>query len=58
MIDDIRGIHCPNLMLEFIEGFDLTDQRLSEHSFDILTHFVKHMMNQIGFGVLNELHSI
>ena len=56
--DDIDGVHCPNLMLEHIHGFDLTDKRLKRYSFSVLVHFVKHLIDQIGNGVLRGLHSM
>ena len=56
--DDIKGIRCPNLMLEYIHGFDLNHQILKNYAFPMLLDFVTNMMKQIGFGVLNDLHSI
>ena len=55
---DIDGISCPNLMIEYIHGFDLSDDVLEQYSFPALIDFVKHLMNEIGFGVLNDLHSM
>ena len=56
--DDIKGVECPNLMLEYIDGFDLNDNTLKIYPFSHLVNFVKNMMDQIGFGVLNDLHSM
>ena len=56
--EDIEGVECPNLMLEYIPGFDLDHRLLHQYEFPILLNFVKHLMNQIGYGVLQELHSM
>ena len=56
--DDIQGVHCPNLMLEDIQGFDLWNTVLQQYEFSALVDFVRNMMDQIGFGVLNDLHSM
>ena len=56
--DDVKGVRCPNLMLEHIDGFDLNHDFLKQYAFSTLVEFVKNMMKQIGFCVLNDLHSM
>ena len=56
--EDIHGVHCPNLMLEYIDGFDLNDEILSAYPFEKLFHFVASMLKQIGDGVLSALHQM
>ena len=56
--DDIQGVSCPNLMLEYIYGFDLNHSILKNYEFAVLVRFAEHMMHEIGFGVLNSLHSM
>ena len=59
--DDIYGIDCPNLMLEHINGFDLSANLLKQRTFSTISGFItfiKNMTNQIGFGVLRDLHSM
>ena len=56
--EDIHGVCCPNLMLEYIDGFDLNDKSLGTYSFDELLDLVQDMMHQIGDGVLTQLHSL
>ena len=56
--EDIKNVTCPNLMLEYIDGFDLNHNILKTSTFPALVEFVKNMMDQIGFGVVNDLHSL
>ena len=55
--EDIEGVECPNLMLEYIHGFDLNHKVLKQYTFSLLFGFVKHMIEQIG-NILNHLHSM
>ena len=59
--DDIKGVRCPNLMLQYVNGFDLTENLLNKRAFsslDSLIAFIKSLMEQIGVGVLGSLHSM
>ena len=56
--EDINGVVCPNLMLEYLNGFDMHSNVLNEYHFPILLEFVKNLMDQIGIGVLNQLHAM
>ena len=53
--DDIGGVECPKLMLEYIPGIDMEHISLKTLSFPSLITFVLSMMKQIE-NVLNNLH--
>ena len=55
--EDIHGVYCPNLMLEYIDGYDLRSKQLSVLTFGHLLDFVQSMMDQIG-KVLDDLHAM
>ena len=53
----IQAIECPNLMMEYIKGYDLTKINRIGFTFSTFIDFMLSMMKQIE-STLNELHSV